>query len=331
MRIVVVYLGLKLPRYVLDNVRHLSRIFPYQPKTLVVSQGSNVVDRVPLDWDVTTYIREPTVERALARSSLESKFRGGFWQLTLERLIAIEAAHRDFPESPLLQIEADNFLMPNFPFEKFERLGKLAWLRADDTEDIATLIYSPSMSETSFLTSKVMHEMARDTGTSDMRALRAIREAHPEKVAELPISPNNNEWGGIFDPITAGVWLLGNDPRNQCGLRKTGIKQSSKHLMPIEDFTFSVNEDCLFVSLKDVPSIPLWNLHIHAKRRKFFELSGLVSELRSRVTQPVTSTFHLDGFLQWAKELARDLFSWTALARLYRRANRYLVGARCNI
>lgn len=220
LKLVIIYLGNKVPRYVVQNANRLAEIFEYNV-FLFVDSVSNLPSNINIHERVT--LRElVTVESADdALFGHDKAFRGGFWIHTFDRLLQIKEIHRELgPDNPILHIEADMLIMPSFPFESvFE--NKLKWFQHNDQNDVASLVYSPNLAETEWMHAQLISEVSVDPQLTDMSALKKIREKNPFRIdvfQDLFASERVDQKIGIFDGYSLGIWLCGVDPRNTFGM-----------------------------------------------------------------------------------------------------------------
>lgn len=319
--LVVVHFSKRLPRYVVSNLLYLQSIFPEFPKTLVVSRGTRVKSDSLAGWSVYEYDRNEETQALFSTGKLDPSFREGFWYVTLERLLALEEVHLRFPDEPLLHVESDVILMPTFPTWFFTRLKALAWQKIDSDEDVASLVFSPSAAQTTLLCQSIRASFRVDPALSDMRALRKFASEHPDQVFYLEMNPETAGSEGIFDPATAGVYLLGNDPRNAKGVERYGQKLSSKHLMPVEDFEWQVTKNSISCRTSGTQWVELHSLHIHSKRPSFFSLPHLTAQATRVADGRSQARFSVLAFFAWIRDVTKDIFRVSSIRKLFKRAS----------
>ena len=317
-RLVIVYLGTRIPKYLLKNMDHLQKMFPLLPKSIVLDSKSARNFEAPSGWNIHLYVRSAETQQLLRSLDLDHKFRNGFWLLTLERMLAFLELHEFHPSESVLQIEGDVLLMPSFPFERLSELTKLAWMKNDIREDIATLVYSPSVSSSRFLADRLRGEVVHNASTSDMRALRSIAEQFPNDVYYLPVSPGeDNDWGGVFDALAVGIWLLGVDPRNEAGKSIRRRLPFESPSLEVENAEFRVSGNQLECRFPNTEWVPIWCLHLHSKYPKYFEYDALVASLSRSISGVDSVRFSMLGFIAWLREVFRDVFSTQALKKAW--------------
>jgi len=319
--IVLVHLSKRLPRYLISNLEHLQSVFPEFPKTLVVSRGTRLSSDAVVGWSVYEYVRNRETKELFSAGKLDPTFREEFWYVSLERLLALEEVHLGFPDEPLLHVESDVLLMPTFPTMFFNQMRTLAWQKIDEEEDVASLVFSPSAAQTSFLCQSIRTAYCQNPGLSDMRALRKFASDNPEQITYLEMNPETAGSEGVFDPATAGVYLLGNDPRNARGVERYG-KKAPKHLMRVETFEWQFTENSILCRASGSEWVQLHSLHIHSKRTSFFNLSNLLAQALKVASGNAKARFSLRAFLSWLRDIARDVLRVSSIKKLIIRGRR---------
>jgi hypothetical protein len=271
----------------------------------------------------------------------DSKFRSGFWKLTIERFIALKEFHKSIPNSRIMHIESDILLLPDFPFEVFSTLEKLAWQRVDASRDVASIFFSPKYSETDWFVNELMKLLQVNRSTTDMTGLNQIRTSNPERIKILPsfstelgsevVEPSESKeslglelsdgvdlFKGIFDPAAFGMWLTGSDPRNYYGkqvLFDTGeILRGGTYVNP-SNLIYVFNEPDRFYCQSAHGQVRIWSLHVHSK-----DVRLLGSKWQERLAQvvkystlnQVISEFRLKSLFILACSNVRDrtFLSW---------------------
>jgi hypothetical protein len=273
---VFVHLGSCFPEHLhLNLLRHLA-IFPGRRVTLILDQ--ELPFSLPRDIHIYRYqvSKSDEVILGMMERVTDFQFRKGFWKYTFLRLFALGAFHETHPHEAVLHIESDVILMPNFPWQNFISLNSLAWIGVNESCDVASLVYSPSSHETSFLLSEIRKYAQDDPTTTDMYSLRTFATNHPSRHSYLPsltkITTRNQEkfdieaaqqlrnFQGYFDPLALGMWYFGQDPKNKYGLRRRYFIDSTYDLDPSRSKPFFENG-----RLFDDLGLNIYSLHIHAK------------------------------------------------------------------
>lgn len=278
------------------HIRHLLRIQSEYEIDVVTSHKLITEPITDSRVHYYTYKPELKVSKILDELNIDSKFRGGFWRYSLERLFAVTQHHQDFPQDSLIHLESDVLPLRNFPFNSFENLGKLAWSKVDSNRDVAAIVFSPSLEASDWLSEQMIKEVGSASETDDMRVLGKVSGKNPEHIDILPslpsetsnlqnqklrwteselnlISSNFSKFDGIFDPAGIGIWLTGTDPRNYFGAtrkfdRKIDI-DSHNFVIP-GNVGYSVNSENCLTFQSEGKTTNIYSLHIHSKNLKYF-------------------------------------------------------------
>lgn len=279
------------------------------------------------------YIRPDEYTEKFSRLDFEFKFRSGFWQYTLERILALDQYHQSFPQKKIMHLESDVLLLGDFPFQIFEQQTKMSWLSVDEKRDVATFIYLPHAQATKTLAEALLAQLSVDPTLTDMKFLREFRLKNPNEVLLAPslsleiathlisnyemdlkvgleLSSTSKIFGGIFDPAAIGMWLTGSDPHNYYGSRKvfdTGeILNGGTFINPgIYKYRLSDTGE-LFVSINNLES-RVWCLHIHSKDLRLFGNSA-GTRLKELVALSRIGKVHSEFDLKCLLRLLRENF-----------------------
>lgn len=291
--ILFIHLGTEIPRYLISNIERSRVIFPKLKISLVTDSNKMGFWVQKNNVEVIKYQNDEFFDESFTYGKLESSFRNGYWRHTTERLAAIKLFHNLHPETPILHIESDILMMPDFPVTQMSRMSKIHWLSYGASADIAAIFYSPHAEKTNRFYRHLIEEI-KSSGGSDMELLWNIRERFPNDYLTFPtINPKTKalknvsnqsrnvgilqetpqtHFDGIFDAAGIGIWLCGGDPRNNFGFTTIHTRElidsgnifidSSK-----EKFVIQENGE-LRIETKDNELIPVFNLHIHSKNKK---------------------------------------------------------------
>lgn len=271
MKIVFVHLGSGKAKHLESNLKRFRKIFNSVEVVLIVSKDSSIDLSVVPEIEIFEYSPNQATEEKLQKLTYNPKFRKGFWRYSLERIFALEQFHKTYPEVPLLHLESDCLILPNFPFDKFAALDTLYWTRDTESADVATILYSPNHVETSWLASTVTSLLDVDHELTDMTALSRISHNHVKRARVLPSTPDDdwNKFNGLFDPAGYGVWLTGQDPRNNFGVILRGTIGKTTLISPGK-FKYKITDKEELQLLNGEKIIPIYNLHIHSKNLHLF-------------------------------------------------------------
>jgi hypothetical protein len=298
MRLAIVYLGEKLPEYVSDNLKYIKSQFVSQSlvfigdSEIVVSQVSKIgVDTFLVPESMNSW---PAVFELMGHPR---DFRDGFWFRTLARFMALAQYMESHGAEGLLQIEADVFLCENFPFEYF---GSAAH------SDIAFPLESVNTGAASVLwlaNSTAAKELVRNSeilisenhSMTDMTILGEIAKRDLMNFEILPTIPNQEmiyksrglsstepRFPGIFDALTIGLYLFGEDPKNNRGFRKLYQSPISHLCKPKNLGLFLDTEGQLFSQIGSA-EIPIYCLHVHSKDRRLFKSKSRKRLMKKRI------------------------------------------------
>lgn len=279
--------------------------------TLVLSD-KKLVRRVPEGVEVLFHDSQRDSSQ-FESHGLNPSFRGGFWRLTIERLVALETAHIAHRSTKLIHIESDVLLLPNFPWAALAKETKMMWGGATADLDIAAILFTPTLSQTQHLTDFIRQKIISDSETTDMKVLREYFSANEgARVRRLPFTFFGEALeGGFFDVMSIGQWLTGLDPTNALGLRKYHVPMPH-HLVDPSLLTYRFSGNTLTASHGSQRK-EIFSLHIHSKDLTLFgarwsqRLTDLI-RLSQENPSPVI-TFSTLGFLGWVKEFLREIFS----------------------
>jgi hypothetical protein len=308
-RIVFVHLGPSPAEHLWMNVSSIKKRFPDMEITVIYSDDTHKPKILGCQVDSYLYKSLNDDNQLLELLNNNLTFRGGFWRYSLERLIALEAWHSEnLPAESFLHIESDILILNNFPFNSFDSIDKLAWIKFNDSHDVSALLYSPNFESTKWLASRIRIEIAGDLGLTDMTVLSLIRGSSPNKVFLLPTisSATSDIFEGRFDGASIGMWLHGRDPRNHYGFvrRHMTLPNSDDKA---ENLKYKMNRGNLWVA-DGKNKFPLFNLHVHSKSRKLFRssylysLSGDVFWSKMRI---FSYSFSLRAFLSIVQDLRK--------------------------
>ncbi len=321
MRVVFVHLGKSNPRHLWLNLRRHREIFPHVPVGVVVSDAIHE-KRLPVGVDIIHYSQSHEARLLLNSLALGAGFRGGFWHLTLERLIALRQVHLEFEGEPMLHLESDVLLMPNFPWKEMAEGKTLMWGQISQNEDIAAILFSPNYVSTSALVEMICDQVTNDPKTSDMRALHKIAaNLNKDDFSYIPQGLDASRMAeGIFDVGSIGMWLCGIDERNSWG-RRNFFMSLAHHFVEPASYKYEIKSDGLWLR-RDNQDLKLFSLHVHSKDLKLFGRTWharLEELVRRSEYQIPKSEFYIRGFLSNLKEIWSEIFSARGVRALRKR------------
>jgi len=289
MKIVLVYLGSKVPKYVFLNLDLLQKQFP-QNQIVLVTDNSSAANKARKNGALSALVTSPLKVWDLKPAHLEHdvNFRKNFWYNTLARFYALLLYAAEFPREPFLHVEADVLLLPNFPIKLFSKISTpLAYPLSTLESGAASTVFIKN-----FESIKNLVDFAETTAKSmpfstDMTILAKYASDFPERVLLLPTAPKNQNsftditdlnsypkftsnsdyFKGIFDANTWGQYLTGEDERNFYGIRRLYNHIPSHAIEPRKfRIEFKSNLQVIIENFK----VDLFSLHIHSKEKKLF-------------------------------------------------------------
>jgi len=289
LEIVFVHLGKSKSSVLIPNMQLIHCMFPQNSINCIVTEDFNSSEYMPDFVKIFTYKTSPAIDNIFKLKSIDPSFRNGFWRYSLERLIAIDSLHSKNTKVAYLHIESDNFLLPNFPLNKFSEVKQISWLPVNQVNDAASLVFFPNHDLTQEFKADLLQYMIDSVSPNDMEGLSKIRQRFPNKYKLLPFSHSSLpllntkeidlhvksevDFGGIFDGSKIGMWLTGIDPRNFYGfLELFATKKLSLDNSYIDPSVYKLRfseKNELYFENGDV-QIFIYNLHIHSKSLRIF-------------------------------------------------------------
>ncbi len=281
--LVFVHLNTPVPKYVWVNIKRIVREFPSLRVVLISDLDVNLEKAKALGIIARAYEADQELLDLLANRTLNNEFRNGFWKTSILRLFAY-LEYVEAKDSPAIHIESDILLMNNFPWEKLYLLKRIAWLQFNGERDVAALITCPNSIEAKWLNANLRKEIKLNRTCTDMTLLSQISKKCKDRVDLLPIAPNIGsklfhldstnearstnsalyaELGGIFDGAALGMWLYGQDARNNFGLLKRHVNLTQSYIDTV-DLHVVYNGGNLFY-VEDNQLHKIFNLHLHSK------------------------------------------------------------------
>lgn len=297
MKAVIPYLGPKIPKYVEDNVNQINSTLGTQNVVFLTDKNfrgfRSSFDKVEI-W------RSKSSENILENiSSLlndsVNKNQSLFWQYTIARFLLIQEFMEDSGECPILQIEADVWIAPNFPLGAFEKIdNKIAFPLQSLDKPVPSLLYFRDVNSINFLNQFIMNHLSRGQMIDDYDLLNLMYQKYPDLIEILPttfgasdgfhshvdtqamqkMKSGVSKFGGIFDASTWGQYLVGEDARNTHGFKRSFYLQTWHSVNPrVFQFKVVPSEGVLVQSHAEEKF--LFNLHVHSKDSRIFKGSGL--------------------------------------------------------
>lgn len=273
---VFVHLGDRVPKYLVLNIERFIQLFPEIQVTLILDHH---IPKLDLPRTLNIWIYESNSSLDLLDSGRDISYRSGFWRFSLERFFALSKYHSERIQMKIVHIESDVLLLPNFPWDKIEKLEEPAWNPYNENLDVAGVVYLPTGHVTNQLSDMIFAAIKSDTSITDMQALKQISKVQNPRNGYLPFSPDpdsSNQFGfdGIFDGACIGVWLTGQDPRNHFGstiIHDINLVERDRTVINPSRFRYRVTpKGNVLVRGESGREVPIFNLHIHSKNEKLF-------------------------------------------------------------
>jgi hypothetical protein len=271
-----------------------SRFLKYS--IVFISDNENAIEKAKkLGISTWLYQSNTALEHELkGLTSHPLSFRSEFWYHTTSRFFALEAFMSERPNEKLIQVEADVWLSDAFPVEHFSTLdAEIAFPLETNTTGSASILFLQNL-EAAQKFSKIIRDCMRNDPTStDMTILGWIYKNKAMNFCTLPTAIGTSEsynpdincdvqkssvenqayFGGVFDALTMGLYLLGEDPRNHRGFRFRYSNQIN-HILDCTKLEFRSNGRIPYV-LNSSAQIPIFNLHNHSKEVAIWSIRGL--------------------------------------------------------
>lgn len=335
--VLFVHLGDGQVKHLLPNMERIRRqVSGSETQVVLVATNEELLkEATSRNFISSRYITEPHIEKILDahKNEHDHAFREGFWRYSLERLFAIPQIHEKYPNSRILHIESDIFTLPNFPYNSVFEKRTTLWCKFNESSDVGALIYIPSVEESRKLKEDLLELLDEDFQLTDMSALNSIAKNRRE-IGYFPIAEKHDStylnsdiltdtsarrvtqlfetFNGIFDPAPIGMYLLGQDPRNNWGFIKTNIELSHSAIN-VSSMKLNINQSGDLVTGLGVT---IYCLHAHSKDLMLFSETGdlhFKKLIAISSSSRKTSRFSLTAFL----DLIRDYKRRKKLFRLF--------------
>jgi hypothetical protein len=106
---------------------------------------------------------------------------------------------------------------------------------------------------------------------------------------EQLITSGTDYFGGIFDAVTYGLYLMGEDPRNHRG-KLVRFRRQEGHLVHCDKLKFESNQNS--IKIANQKSTYLFNIHIHSKSQIAWTerfMNGVLQNIIKKSHQGVSS------------------------------------------
>ena len=288
------HLGSQPPKHLIENLVLTRSRFPLLPIHLITSKETeNKLDNFSSD-EIYTHVYNPSghVTDILSKQTADISFRQGFWRYTIERLIAVCEYINEKNLQSALSVESDMLLLPNFPMEDLVNIKNLAWGLYNENRDVGSLVFVPNPKKSTWLLNTLLAELNLNSDHTDMTILRKISDTNRSEIRYFPVpimemfnvnssAPNSFiidlksrllSLNGVFDSAALGMWLTGQDPRNNYGSYKlfsqSNVKNGDSLLDPSKLELF-IERGSLYAKF-GIEKMEIHCLHIHSKNIEIF-------------------------------------------------------------
>lgn len=279
LRLVFVHLNTNFPPHLMANIKRMKSMFPEMEVHLI----HNLETSFPDDLGIFMHrIETSRYDLDFKNHKWDTKFRKGFWQSSLSRILVLEQFHEQFPLDPILHLESDVILMKNFPFQEISKLGETYWNSFGTDSDVGALIYSPTFNATTHLVDALRDAIRANPYITDMSALNMVRRNDPDKFKVLPTSSSDKSFKNIpfiFDGAIIGMWLFGQDPRNHYGFQPRFLNLTESKYF-VKKNTISLNAIGEMFLQEGTQLSTVVSLHLHCKDVRLFESQGELVQKR---------------------------------------------------
>jgi hypothetical protein len=155
----------------LANLEHILALNSRFKIDVITSADISIPESIKSRVNFFEYSTNPRIESIINNLDIDKAYRQGFWRYSLERLFALTEHHKRFPKEQLLHIESDVLILETFPFEAFTKINKLAWSIIDDELDVAALLFSPTLENSTWLQAKMVELLSSESNINDMQIL----------------------------------------------------------------------------------------------------------------------------------------------------------------
>ena len=270
MHLVFVHLGTARASHLYFNIKRAVKLFPELKITLIYSESSFIRNWRALPINYYKYTEKKATSHILNNLTHNPKFRMNFWRYSIERLYALAEWHSINSDQKLLHLESDILMMPNFPLEKFEMIQQVSWCSFNHSHDVASVIFSPSVSDTNWMLNELELALMEDSTLTDMTGLRKLKEKFPNRITYLNSAEAIASLGGVIDAAPYGMWLCGRDPRNHKGVTRRFLELPESDIDPSDvRYHYGYKND-LRIKKSEGQEISLFNLHVHSKQKAIF-------------------------------------------------------------
>ena len=287
----------RLPKYTKLNIERTKCLFPNVNITLITNL-TNKANKLTefcqvVEWDPLKYPQ--LVELDMYKNSGDK-----FWLHTMGRLFAICDYHLSSSLNSFLHLESDVILMENFPFGDLLKSQTLMWGKYNNDRDVASLFFSPTKDSSSQLLGLMEENLTKNSSLTDMSLLSEIALQLGPEHSYFPNFPAANskminiksgigensiekmtaqldDFSGIFDHASIGMWFDGLDPVHTFGVRQSLFRESVESgdsFVDPTNFQYFFEKKFQLQFQENEKRISIYSLHIHSKSLSWFKLDN---------------------------------------------------------
>lgn len=261
--IVLIFLGKRLPRYLIQNIRFLCNT-QERPIILVADSSSSLL---PTSCERFRFVDAKDFVKGWA-SSHQSRYRDFFWEKTILRLYVLCRFIQTEGISECIHIEGDVWISPyaNLDFELDK--GTCMYPEMSDHRGIGSIMFIHNLDNQ--ISTEIQSFLQRYPNQTDMQLLGTMLEMKPSIFRVLNSIPRAElVQTDLFDGAEFGMHLFGEHARNRFG-RYRLFHQYQDLQIDWSKIRFEVDEQCGLSVVSDKKKFKLNSLHLHSKTSRLF-------------------------------------------------------------
>lgn len=311
MEIVFVHFGSTPPKYLIRNLNRTCVFFPETTVTLI----TDVKLDIPINhnnFQKHQFELSPDYQVVDRQISHPKSFRNNFWFTSLARVMAL-CDYVIEKQIAILHIESDVVVSKDLPLQKFANCDRsTAYTMVGQMSGVASVLWLGNVSAAENLRDYIKLRAQTDPMTTDMKILGQYQGDYPQQVRILASFPtklshaysfvpdqviqdmiySEEHFGGFFDAADAGQYLLGDDPRNNRGVKFLRRELETSFFKPSKvDFGYSRERRFLNIASGSVNRF--FSLHIHSKNESVFDDKRLEPLLSRAVDEQSRPEIHV--------------------------------------
>lgn len=301
MEIVFVHFGSAPPKYLIQNLNRTCEFFPNTTVALITDVKADIeVDHS--NFQKRHFELGPDYQQVNSQIHHPKSFRNNFWFTSLARVMAL-CDYVIEREVAVLHIESDVLVSQDFPLQKFTKCDQsIAYTMVGEMSGVASVLWLGNKNAAIHLRSYANFQAQVDSMTTDMKILGRYQQDYPQNVRILASFPtklvtsyssistqiiqdmiySEELFEGYFDAADVGQYLLGDDPRNNRGMKFLRRELITSFFKPSK-VNFQYSKDRKFLNIFCENSNRYFSLHIHSKTESVFNEKKIESILSRAV------------------------------------------------